>query len=51
MIPNAHIGDDAELYAAGALTRDEHAAVDAHIAQCPDCLRRVGEAEETVLAL
>ena len=51
MISNAHIGDDAELYAAGALTPDEQAAVDAHVAQCPECLRRVGEAEETVLAL
>lgn len=51
MISGAHVGDAAELYAAGALTAEEHAAVDAHIAQCPECLRRVGEAEETVLAL
>jgi hypothetical protein len=46
-----HIGDAAELYALGALTPEEQAAVDAHVAQCSECLRRVGEAEETVLAL
>ncbi|MBV9057151.1 MAG: zf-HC2 domain-containing protein [Candidatus Eremiobacteraeota bacterium] len=51
MIFGAHVGDAAELYAAGALTAEEHAAVEAHIAQCSECLRRVGEAEETVLAL
>jgi hypothetical protein len=47
----SHIGDAAELYAIGALTPEEQAEVDAHIARCSDCLRRVGEAEETVLAL
>jgi hypothetical protein len=46
-----HVGDDAELYAAGALTEEEQAAVDAHVARCDACLRRLGEAEETVLAL
>ena len=51
MSADAHVGDAAELYAAGALSADERAAVDAHIARCTDCLRRVGEAEETVLAL
>lgn len=48
---DTHIGGDAELYAAGALTPEERVAVDAHIAGCSECLRRVGEAEETVLAL
>jgi len=46
-----HIGENAELYAVGALSEDERGAVDAHAAHCPDCLRRLGEAEETVLAL
>lgn len=46
-----HIGEAAELYAIGALDAAEHAAVDAHIAHCTECMRRVGEAEETVLAL
>jgi hypothetical protein len=46
-----HIGDSAELYAAGALDEREQAEVDAHVAECPECLRRLGEAEETVLAL
>ncbi len=51
MNSNAHVGDGAELYAAGALTAQERDVVDAHIAACNECLRRVGEAEETVLAL
>lgn len=51
MNQNAHVGDAAELYAAGALAPEERASVDAHIAHCSECLRRVGEAEETVLAL
>ncbi len=46
-----HIGESAELYAAGALDAAERAAADAHAAACPQCLRRLGEAEETVLAL
>lgn len=46
-----HIGESAELYAIGALDPAERAAVDAHITHCTECLRRVGEAEETVLAL
>jgi hypothetical protein len=46
-----HIGESAELYAVGALDAAERAAVEAHIEGCVQCLRRVGEAEETVLAL
>jgi Putative zinc-finger len=46
-----HIGELAELYAAGALNEREHAVVEAHIGRCEACLRRTGEAEETVLAL
>jgi hypothetical protein len=45
---SAHIGELAELYALGALEPEEHARVDEHIARCPDCLRRVGEAEKSV---
>jgi hypothetical protein len=46
-----HVGEAAELYALGALDEREHAEVEAHIARCSACLRRVGEAEETLLAL
>ncbi|MGB8796311.1 MAG: zf-HC2 domain-containing protein [Candidatus Aquilonibacter sp.] len=46
-----HIGDLAELYALGELDASERAAVEAHIATCMQCLRHVGEAEETLLAL
>ena len=48
---NEHIGEMAELYALGTLDENERAAVEAHIATCHDCLRRVGEAEETILTL
>lgn len=51
MQPDEHIGESAELYAIGALEPAERDAVDAHLARCPECLRRVGEAEEAVLAL
>lgn len=46
-----HIDDLADLYALGALSEIEAARVEAHVAACEACLRRVGEAEETVLAL
>lgn len=48
---NEHIGEAAELYAAGQLDAAEIAAIEAHAAGCEACLRRLGEAEETVLAL
>lgn len=51
MQADEHIGESAELYAIGALDPAERAEVDGHIAHCAQCLRRVGEAEETVLAL
>ena len=51
MEAQSHIGEAAELYALGSLTEEERAAVDAHVRECAACLRRVGEAEETVLAL
>jgi hypothetical protein len=46
-----HVGELGELYAAGALDERERAVVEAHVARCDACLRRLGEAEETVLAL
>ena len=46
-----HIGDLAELYALGELDANDVVTVEEHIATCAACLRRVGEAEETVLAL
>jgi anti-sigma factor RsiW len=51
MQADQHIGESAELYAVGALEPQERATVETHIAHCAECLRRVGEAEETVLAL
>ena len=46
-----HIDENAELYALGTLSDAERTAVDAHVATCASCARRVGEAEETVAAL
>ena len=46
-----HLGDDAELYALGALDDAERVHVDAHAATCGDCLRRLGEAEAVVAAM
>lgn len=48
---NDHIGENAELYALGLLDVPEVAALDAHVRTCAACARRVGEAEETLLAL
>lgn len=48
---NAHLEEDAELYALGALPDAERAAAEAHVAECEVCARRVGEAAETVSAL
>ncbi|HET6276981.1 MAG TPA: zf-HC2 domain-containing protein [Candidatus Cybelea sp.] len=51
MEPKAHIGENAELYAVGTLDARERAAVETHVSECSECRRRLGEAEETVLAL
>lgn len=51
MESDVHVGEAAELYALGALDERERAGLEAHIAHCGECLRRVGEAEETLLAL
>jgi hypothetical protein len=46
-----HPDDALELYALGALDRDEARAVDEHVARCVRCSRRLGEAERTIVAL
>jgi len=46
-----HVDENAELYAIGALSDTERAAVDAHVATCASCAQRIGEAEETVAAM
>lgn len=46
-----HIDELADLYALGSLSEHESAQVEHHIARCASCARRVGEAEETLLAL
>jgi anti-sigma factor RsiW len=46
-----HIGDDAELYALGALDADEAAAVEQHIDTCDECAARVAEAQATASSL
>jgi hypothetical protein len=51
MMHDAHIGENAELYALGSLDDLERQRVEAHVANCADCLRRLGQAEETVLGL
>ncbi|HVA33096.1 MAG TPA: zf-HC2 domain-containing protein [Candidatus Baltobacteraceae bacterium] len=43
-----HIGDDAPLYALGALDDAERKAIDAHAATCPQCARLLGDAEDAV---
>ncbi|HEY1682825.1 MAG TPA: zf-HC2 domain-containing protein [Candidatus Tumulicola sp.] len=43
-----HIEDRAALYALGALSDDERAAVDAHVRECSVCAQAVGEAENDV---
>lgn len=48
---DAHIGENAELYALGSLDELERQRVESHVANCAECLRRLGEAEETVLGL
>ncbi len=47
----AHVGEAAELYALGLLSADEAAELNAHLASCAECVRAVGSAEETLLAL
>ncbi len=46
-----HVRDQAEAYALGLLDDAERAAVDAHVGTCDECVRLVGQAEETVASL
>lgn len=46
-----HIGDDAELYALGALDATEAAAVERHVAGCPECAVRVVDAQGVAATL
>jgi hypothetical protein len=46
-----HPDESLELYALGALDRDEARAVDEHVASCAQCSRRLGDAERAVVAL
>lgn len=46
-----HMGDAIELYALGALDRDEAREVEEHAAVCAECSRLLGEAESTIAAL
>lgn len=48
---DAHIGENAELYALGSLDDLDRLRLEAHVANCADCMRRLGQAEETVLGL
>jgi anti-sigma factor RsiW len=50
-VNNAHLGDDAELYALGVLDAAERAAAEEHLAACDDCRARVVAAESVVAAL
>lgn len=46
-----HLGDDAELYALGALDDDEIAAAERHLAVCDACAAQVARARDVVAAL
>lgn len=48
---SAHIGEDAALYALGALEPHEMLAVDAHVADCSACRRLLAQAQDDVVAI
>ena len=48
---SAHIGEDAALYALGALDPHEAAAVERHVADCIACARLLAQAEDDVTAM
>jgi Putative zinc-finger len=43
-----HISDEAALYALGALSDEERAAIDAHVRSCSSCAALLGAAEQDV---
>ena len=47
----AHVGEQAELFALGALEPHERAAVEAHVRDCGRCSAALGRAEATIAAL
>ncbi len=51
MTDHTHVGESAELHALGLLEPREEAELERHVASCPECLRRVGEAEEAAALL
>jgi hypothetical protein len=46
-----HVGENAELYALGALDPQERANLERHLANCLSCTREVGQAEAAVAML
>lgn len=48
---NAHIGENAELYAAGALDGAEAQAVEMHVRTCEPCAQLLSDANEAVAAI
>ena len=48
---DAHLGDDAELYALGDLDDVSRLRAENHLRACSECARRVGEAEAAITTL
>jgi hypothetical protein len=48
---NAHVGDDAPLYALGMLDEGERSAIDAHATVCDACSRLLAQACDDVAAM
>ncbi|MBV8282535.1 MAG: zf-HC2 domain-containing protein, partial [Candidatus Eremiobacteraeota bacterium] len=51
MTARDHLGEDAALYALGALDAKERHAVDEHVATCAPCAHALGIAESDVAAM
>jgi anti-sigma-K factor RskA len=45
---SAHLDEELELYALGDLSPDERSAVEKHLESCTECVRALGEIEETL---
>jgi anti-sigma-K factor RskA len=48
---NEHVRDDLAAYVLGSLTAAEQAAIERHLAGCPDCQRRAAELADTAAML